>query len=129
GRGVTPAGRASGERWIESMDLVVLGPDSVVRHRPGPLPASALVMRNGFPANLWFGPAASFAASGNSFFWGVGDEYSIGQYSFTGQLERLIRRRWSPIVVTSANIDRFVEEWSERWIRSTGAEADRKSGV
>jgi hypothetical protein len=46
-----------------------------------------------------------------------GTEYAIRVYSADGKLTRIIRRRRTPVKVTSADIDTFVTEWSKRWIR------------
>src|SRR5688572_23269160 len=56
--------------------------------------------------------------------WGPNTRF--GGYTRDGRLARLIRRRWIPVRVTDAEIDTYVVEWGKRWIKATGAEAERR---
>ena len=76
------------------------------------------------PQLVWFGANATFASDGRLFYIGFGSEYAIRVYTSSGDLKHIIRRTWTPVSVTSADIDRYVEEWGKRWIKSTGAEAE-----
>jgi hypothetical protein len=118
--------RRSVPRWIDSVQLVLLNRDLAQGKDLGAFPAMQMVMDGSSPRPPWFGPTAAFASDGTRLFLGYGGEYSIRVYSFDGKLEQVIRRRWTPVRVTRGDIDAYVTEWSKRWIRSTGAQAERE---
>jgi hypothetical protein len=118
--------RRSTPRWIDSVQLVLLNRDLSQRKDLGPFPIMQMVMDESTPRPPWFGATAVFASDGIRLFLGYGGEYSIHVYSFDGKLQQVIRRRWTPVRVTRADIDAYVTEWSKRWIRSTGAQAERE---
>ncbi len=85
-----------------------------------------MTMDGDTPRPPWFAPTAAFAAAEASFFAGYGAEYAIRVYSSDGDLEQIIRRDWTPVPVTRADIDQYVTEWAKRWITATGPEAERR---
>lgn len=91
----------------------------------GEMPFSRLVMAE-YPRPAWFAAPLSVANDDEHFWIGLGTEYSIRQYTREGRLVRIIRRAWTPTRVTSRDIDQYVTEWGKRWIRETGADAERR---
>jgi hypothetical protein len=73
---------------------------------------------------VWFAPAAVFASTESSFYFGFGDAYEIKAFAATGETTRVIRRPWQRIAVTDADIVAFIDGWGTRWITSTGAAAE-----
>jgi hypothetical protein len=121
-----PSPRPRGTRWVDSIPLVVVGRDTAARVPLGTFPFMLMAMNGSDRQPPWFGPTAVVAAGGSSLFAGYGAEYSIRIFSSAGRLERIIRRRWTPVRVTRADIDRYVAEWAKRWIRATGPEAEQE---
>jgi hypothetical protein len=113
-------------RWVDSIPLVRVGRDTAVRVRLGTFPFMLMAMDDGVPRPPWFGPTAAFAALGASLFVGYGAQYAVRVIGSDGQVERVIRRRWTPVRVTRRDIDQYVTEWAERWIKTTGPEAERE---
>ena len=91
----------------------------------GELPLGMVVMDER-PRPPWFSAPLSVAGNDDTFFIGLGTEYSIRVYGRDGRLTRIIRRAWTPVNVKSSDIDTYVVEWGKRWIRTTGAEAERQ---
>jgi hypothetical protein len=118
--------RRSSPRWIDSVELVLLNRDLTQRKDFGPFPGMEMVMDPTGPRPPWFGATAAFASDDTRLFLGYGGEYSIHVHAFDGKLQQLIRRRWTPVRVARTDIDAYVTEWSKRWIRSTGAQAERE---
>jgi hypothetical protein len=113
-------------RWVDSLPLVMLRRDTTKWVLLGTFPFMFMTRDGNTPRPPWFGPTAAFAAHDASFFAGYGGEYSIRVFSISGGLERIIRRRWTPTRVTSADIDQFVTDWAKRWIKATGPEAEQQ---
>ena len=86
---------------------------------------STVVTDEGRPRPPWFAAPLAIANNDSTFFIGLGTEYSIRVYGRDGRLSRIVRRQWTPVSVTERDIDSYVVEWGKRWIRSTGAEAER----
>jgi hypothetical protein len=120
---LAPSREARGERWVDSARLELLSRDTV-RQALGRFPAMLMVKDNPSPRPPWFGPNWVFAGNASAFFVAYGAQYSIQVYSSDGRLERIIRRRWTPVRVTRQDIESYVTEWAKRWIRTTGAEAE-----
>jgi hypothetical protein len=122
-----PAPRARGARWIEPTHISIVDSSSTVVADLGPLPAMEFAMEEQ-PRPVWLGAVLAFANDDQTFYVGLGSEYSIRAYGRDGKLRSIIRRSWTPHRVTSDEIDMYVREWGTRWIKSTGAkaEAERK---
>lgn len=120
-----PAPRTRGARWIQTMPVAFVGSDHTTIRALGDLPAGEVVMEE-HPSPPWFGAPLSFAATDDAFYIGLGTEYSIRMYARDGRLVRIIRRAWAPAPVTRSDIETYVVEWGRRWIKSTGAEAERE---
>jgi hypothetical protein len=75
-----------------------------------------------------FGPQASHASSGSEFYWGFPEQYAIRVYDSNWKLQRIVRRAWTPRLLTSADIDAYVDGWMQMWSKKTGVEreAERK---
>jgi len=73
---------------------------------------------------VWFAPAAVFASTDSSFYYGFGDTYEIAAFSATGEMTRVFGRPWQRIPVTDADIVAYIDGWATRWITSTGAAAE-----
>ncbi len=121
-----PARKPAGTRWVESMPLEAIGRDTVARVSFGTVPFLLVAMNGNDPQPPWFGPTAVFAAVGPSLVVGYGGEYSIQILSANGRVERIVRRRWTPVPVTDADIDAYVREWFKRWGKATGPEAEKQ---
>ena len=121
---VQPTPRGRGERWMMTAPFALMARDGTIIHSLGELPSMRVVMAE-HPRPAWFGAPLAIANDHDSFFVGLGTEYSIREYGRDGRLTRIIRRAWQPVRVTSRDIDRYVVEWGKRWIRTTGAEAER----
>jgi hypothetical protein len=113
-------------RWVDSVPFVIVHRDTSEWAPLGTLPFMLMTMDGKTPRPPWFGPTAVFGAHGASFFAGYGAEYSIRVFSSGADLVRIIRRRWTPAAVTDADIDQYVNDWAERWVRATGPEAERQ---
>ncbi len=121
-----PSRSPPGKRWVDSIPLELIARDTAVRVRLGTFPSMLMVMDGNDPRPPWFGPTAVFAADGASLVAGYGGEYSIRVLSSNGDLERIIRRRWTPVRVTRADINEYVTEWSKRWVKATGPQAEKE---
>ena len=113
-------------RWVDSLSAFIIEPDGTVRRPFGNVPHLTFVRGETRPHPPWLAPILAMATDGRSLFLGFGNEYAIRVYSADGKLTRVIRRRWSPVKITDADIDTFVTEWSKRWIKETGAEGERR---
>ena len=122
---VQPQARARGERWIGTGPVAIVARDGSIIRSLGELPIMSIVMAE-HPRPAWFSAPVAVANDADSFWIGLGTEYSIRQYARDGRLVRIIRRSWTPRRVTSRDIDEYVVEWGKRWIRETGAEAERR---
>ncbi len=118
-----PSGGAG--QWVESVEWFTVDRGGAVRSL-GALPYMMFARGERGPQPPWFGAVVAFAARGREIYSGFPTEYSIRVQSADGTLKRIIRRRWSPVKVASSDIDRYVEEWSKRWIKETGAEGERR---
>jgi hypothetical protein len=117
---------APGKRAIDSMPLTIVDRSNNIVRDVGLMAGSEFEMRADGPNQTWFGARASFADGGTTFAYGFPSEYSIRIYSQRGQLQRIIRRAWTPVHVTNADIETFVTEWGKRWIKTTGAAAEKE---
>ena len=113
-------------RWVDSLRGFIVEPDGNVRRRFGNIGHMTFAHGETRPSPPWLSPILASATDGRSLFLGLGNEYAIRVYSADGRLTRIIRRRWTPVKVTDADIDAFVTEWSKRWIKETGAEGERR---
>jgi hypothetical protein len=120
-----PSPRARGERWMMTAPVALIDRSGATLRALGDLPYSQVVMAE-YARPPWFAAPLAIANNGESFYIGLGTEYSIREYARDGRLVRIIRRAWTPVRVTGADIDSYVIEWGKRWIRSSGAEAERK---
>jgi hypothetical protein len=113
-------------RWVDSLKTFIIDVDGNVRHTLGNIPNVTMARGESRPSPPWLSPILAEATDGRSLFLGFGTEYAIRVYSADGKLTRIIRRRWTPVKITNADIDTFVTEWSKRWIKETGAEGERR---
>ena len=120
-----PAPRPGVARWIENFPVTLVDRRNATIRSLGELPMSSVAM-DGRPRPPWFAAPLSVAHADDNFFIGLGTEYSIRVYGRDGRLVRIIRRAWTPVRVTSRDIDTYVIEWGKRWIKSTGADAERE---
>jgi hypothetical protein len=119
-----PRPRGAGTRWVDSFPVAIVDAHNVEIGGLGTLPSMELAMSEGNPRQVWFGATAVYASGNRVFYIGYGSEYTIRGYSSNGKLLRIIRRAWTPVHVTRADIDAYVVEWGKRWIKATGAEAE-----
>lgn len=119
-----PSPRSDGSRWVDSFPVAIVEGRNLEVKRLGMLPSMEMAVDGGNSRPVWFGANATFTSNGSVFYIGFGADYSIRVYTAQGELTHTIRRAWTPVRVTEADIDRYVEEWGKRWITTTGAEAD-----
>jgi len=117
--------RAPGDRWVDSMSVLLVDAGNTTVRDLGKLPAFELAMEDA-PRQVWFGPVASWTSDLRTFYFGFPSEYSVRAYSADGRLTRIVRRRWTAQHVTEADKDAHTIEWGRRWIRSTGAEEEQE---
>ncbi len=120
----SPAARHVGDRWVDSVPLVVVNRDNVELRNLGVFPSMDMVMEKEHPRPPWFGAALVYANDARTFYTGFGGSYEIRAWSAAGRLERIIRRDWVPRGISVDDIEQFNVEWGKRWIRSTGAAAE-----
>jgi hypothetical protein len=123
--GINPTPRSQSEPWLEHF-----APQLVNRNRESirtldSIPMGMVVMDDQFPRSPWLAPEFSWTADDEFFYCGFPAEYRIRVYTRNGELRRIISRKWSPVAITRSDIDAYVVEWGKRWIRSTGAEAEK----
>ena len=116
--------RGAGSRWVDSMPVAIVDGRNVEVRALGTLPGMEMAMGGSHPQPPWFGANMTVASDGKLFYIGFGSEYAIRVYTPQGSLEHIIRRAWTPVRVTKADIDEYVVEWGKRWITATGAEAE-----
>jgi 6-bladed beta-propeller protein len=119
-----PRPRGAGSRWVDSFPVAIVDAGNSDIARIGVHPVGEVATSDGAASQVWFTANAVFAGAGGPFYIGYGSEYVIRVYTVQGQLRQIIRRSWTPVRVTNADIDRYVIEWGKRWIKSTGAEAE-----
>lgn len=118
-----PSPRGPGARWVDSFPVAIVDSGNAEIRPLGMLPSMEFAMGSDGPRQPWFGPMAVFASRGGRFYIGFGGAYAIRVYTSRGELEYTIRRAWTPVRVTSADIDAYVVEWGKRWSTMTGGEA------
>ena len=121
-----PAPRPGVARWIETFPVKLVDRRNALVQSLGDLALSAVMTDDVGPRPPWFAAPLSIAHRDDTFYIGLGTEYSIRVYDRAGRLTRIIRRQWTPVKVTERDIDTYVVEWGKRWITSTGAEAERE---
>jgi hypothetical protein len=121
-----PPPRTAGQRWVDSTPLVIVGRTGTMTAALGTHPYWLWATHRDRSYPVRFSDPLLVATNGRDIFIGYGADYMIRVYSPGGRLERIIRRRWTPLRVTSAEIDRYAAAWGQRWIRSTGAEYERE---
>jgi hypothetical protein len=121
-----PAPHQSGARWIDSGAIAISDPDSAASRHLGAFPWWDATTPERGRSSPRFGAALVAANNERWFFVGYGTEYSIRVYSAAGDLERIITRRWTPVRITSADVDHFVTEWAKSWTGVTDADAERR---
>ena len=121
-----PAPRPGVARWLETFPVTLVDRRNATIRSLGDIPLSVVVMDGAQPRPPWFAAPLAIANDEDTFFIGLGTEYSIRVYGRDGRLSRIIRRPWTPVPVTSRDIDTYVVEWGKRWIKATGAEAERQ---
>lgn len=107
-----PPPRTRGERWLQTYPVSLIDRRNATIRALGDLPISTFVMDE-YPRPPWFAAPIATANSSESFYIGLGTEYSIREYT-------------TPTRITRDDIDRYVLEWGKRWIRSTGADAEQE---
>lgn len=118
-------GEGSG-RAVDSLPVAIIDAQGSERRRLGLLPMFEVAMDEGVLQTPWFGAKGAFAADATRFYFGFGSDYAIHVYTRAGSLSHTIRRAWSPRKVTKADIDAYVIEWGKRWIKTTGAQAEKE---
>ena len=120
---VTP--HATGARWTESLSLTLMTESGDVPRDLGTFPYIEMEQVNSGPTPVWLSSIGVFVGSDDRFYAGFGDRYQIRVYARDGKLQSIIRRSWTPTPITDADWERWVEEWSKLWVKTTGAERER----
>lgn len=117
-------GPAGAREWVDSSSIFLTDRNGAVLRRLPRLPivVYAAGAQGAFPMSL--GPQAVYGSAGNTFYWGFPEDFSIRQYNADWQLERIIRRPWTPGSFTTADRDAYVDGWMAAWSQSKGAERE-----
>lgn len=107
--GTSFSGRATTARddstWLLTMPVVLYDRTGQVNRVIGDLPAYRETAKSGRVAVNRFGASLVTATDGRRYFYGFPEsEYAVRVYSAEGQLERIIRRQWSPVPITASEI-------------------------
>jgi hypothetical protein len=116
-----PAGR---RQWVDSASLFLVDRAGAVVRPLGKAPVVMFVVAAERASPMVFGPEAVYASSGRAFYWGFSDEYAIRVYDAEWNLERIIRRAWTPRPLTDAELDAYVDGWMQMWSKKTGVERE-----
>lgn len=114
------AARAAGTRWADSTPMCLVSRGDTVIKELGPLAYIELTTDGKETSAPWLGAIGAFAGGAANLYMGYGDRYAIQVYDARGNLVRIIKRAWTPVVVTPADWERWVIEWSKLWVEGTG---------
>ena len=117
-------GPAGARQWVDSASLFLADRGGAVARPLGRVPVVTFVAGANHAAPMDLGPQALWASSGNTFYWGFGDEYAIRAYDADWKLRRIVRRAWTPRPLTGGEIDAYVDGWLKMWSKRTGAELE-----
>ena len=102
-------------RFTDSVDLIHQSSTREL-HRIRRVPALMLGTDSaGHSTLMWFYPHLAWAATGDRFYYGFGNDYRITRLDPISGEEKSWRRRWTPRTVSKANIDEFIDGWSINW--------------
>lgn len=126
-----PQGRSrpvGARQWIDSASLFLVDRAGAVVRPLGKAPIVVFVAGATYPSPMDFGLQAAYASSGRAFYWGFPEQYAIRVYDSGWNVQRIIRRVWTPRPLTGGEIDTYVDGWMQMWSKKTGAEreAERK---
>ena len=117
-----PTDRSLGTAWTHYRNASLRARDGTV-HELGSLPVGTLTMTKDGPRPAWLSPEAIVCAGSGRLFYGFGDSFSINVYSLQGRLTSIFRRDWTPTRVTRVDWDRWVTQWSRRWVTVSGPDS------
>jgi hypothetical protein len=119
---------AGARQWVDSASLFLVDRTGALQRPLGKAPIVVFAAGEKMPSPVDFGPQASYASSGRTFYWGFPEQYAIRVYDSAWKLQRIIRRAWTPRSLTAAEIDTYVDGWMQIWSKATGTEraAERK---
>lgn len=118
-----PKPRPAGTRFVDSTAIVLVDRDGVVIRDLGSMPYKTFETVGDGRFAVWLSAIDASCAGSGRFYHGFGSEYAFRAYSERGQLEAIVRRSWTPTVVTDSEWERWVVEWSRIWVTTRGADS------
>jgi hypothetical protein len=106
-----PAGQRTG-KWTDSIPYSLYRRDGALVRTIGRFPAGMRARTTGEAHPVAFGPRSQLAATQTTFYRGYPDSYTIRAYSSNGTLQRVIRRTWTPRLLSASDIARFRDTYA-----------------
>ncbi|MBP9105157.1 MAG: hypothetical protein KBF56_00190 [Gemmatimonadaceae bacterium] len=118
-----PKPHPEGTQFVDSTGLSLVDRNGAVIRDLGPMPYGTFETVDSSPFAVWLSAIGAPCAGSGRFYYGFGSEYAFRAYSERGQLEAIVRRSWTPTVVTDSEWERWVVEWSKIWVTTRGADS------
>ncbi len=121
----SPTKHALGAEWADSISVRLYDERTRLIRDLGPQPYVEFVQLASGPDQPWLSSIGVYAGGDQRLYAGFGDRYAIQVYGADGALQSSIRRAWKPVPVTPADWETWVIEWSNLWVKETGAEREK----
>jgi hypothetical protein len=118
-----PQPHPAGKQFVDSTALTLRDRDGALIKDLGAVPYMTFEMVDSQPFSVWLSAIGAACSGSGRFYYGFGSEFSIRRYSERGQLESIVRRAWTPKVVTDSDWEHWVVEWSRIWVTERGADS------
>lgn len=118
-----PKPHPAGTQFIDSTALTLRDRAGTVIRDLGPMPYMTFETVDNDPFAVWLSAIGVSCSGSGRFYYGFGSEFAIRAWSERGQLESIVRRAWTPNVVTDADWEHWVVEWSRIWVKERGADS------
>lgn len=112
-------------RWLDSSTLLLVDASGAVTREAARVPAAAFAPGVNAPMPLILGPELVHASSAGRVHLGFGDQYAIYSYDSAFVLRRIVRRAWTPVALTSQDLNTYVDGWMALWSKETGPKRER----
>ncbi len=126
--GDLPQGRGNAQRasrWVDSSTLLLVNSAGAVERYLDRVPAVTFAATVAAPRPLTFGPELVHASAADRVFLGFGDQYEIREYDATWTLRRIVRRAWTPTILSARDVDGYVDAWMTLWSTDKGLVRER----
>jgi hypothetical protein len=113
--------------WVDSVVVQVVDRAGQLVRTFGPLPSVALARQSGGRgvADVIFSQRATSSVAGRQVFYGFPDTFAVRVFTGEGKLVRIIRRAWTPVPVTRAQINAYKNVQIAAVGRSAGGQRGR----